>query len=336
MEGRAPHARKGGITPTPTLPPLGSPASRQLLPNHDPPRFTSSLAKRTHRVRPSEKTAPRVVPGLSPLGCPCKARPRLGGAGSARPQGRHHANPSAPPFGHRPFRPPTRNHDMPRLASGLATRTHRVRPSEKTASRVVPGLSPLGCPCEARPRLGGAGSARPQGRHHANPSAPPFGHRPFRPPTRNHDMPRLASGLATRTHRVRPSEKTASRVVPGLSPLGCPCEARPRLGGAGSARPQGRHDANPSAPPFGHRPFRPPTRNHDMPRLASGLATRTHGVRPSEKNALRVIPGFSSPRPSCPGWPTPEGRAPHVRKGGITPTPTLPPFGVTGLSPTPA
>ena len=87
--------RRGGLR-TPAMKPLASAshdparplASRQLVPNHDLPRFTSSLAKRTHRVRPSEKTASRVVPGLSPLGCPCEARPRLGGAGSARPRGR--------------------------------------------------------------------------------------------------------------------------------------------------------------------------------------------------------------------------------------------------------
>jgi hypothetical protein len=255
MEGRAPHARKGGITPTPTLPLLGSPASRQLLPNHDPPRFRSSLAKRTHRVRPSDKNAFRVIWGLSPLGDPPWGWPRRGGAGSARPQGRHHANPSAPPFGHRPFRPPTRNHDMPRLASGLATRTHRVRPSEKTASRVVPGLSPLGCPCEARPRLGGAGSARPQGRHDANPSAPPFGHRPFRPPTRNHDMPRLASGLATRTHGVRPSEKNAFRVISGPSRKAIFTSASPPRGG-GLRTPARKASRQPQHCPFwGHRPL---------------------------------------------------------------------------------
>ena len=66
-------------------------------------------------------------------------------------------------------------------------------------------------------------------------------------------MPRLASSLTTRTRRARPSEKTASRVVPDLSPLGCPCQARPRLGGAGSARPQTRLCLHRGIAPLGHR-----------------------------------------------------------------------------------
>ena len=51
-----------------------------------------------------------------------------------------------------------------------------------------------------------------------------------------------------------------------------------------------------------------------MPRLACGLATRTHGVRPSEKTGPNVIPGF--PRKAIPARMTnpPEGRAPHARK----------------------
>jgi hypothetical protein len=53
-----------------------------------------------------------------------------------------------------------------------------------------------------------------------------------------------------------------------------------------------------------------------MPRLACGLATRTHGVRPSEKTGPNVIPGF--PRKAIPARmiDPPEGRAPHARKEG--------------------
>jgi len=178
-EGRAPHARKGGITPTPTLPPLGSPASRQLLPNHDPPRFTSSLAKRTHRVRPFEKTASRVVPGLSPLGCPCKARPRLGGAGSARPArtelaspGHVHPGPSvlqSPPaimtrLGLRPASPRGRTECVPPRKRPLAS--SGPFPARRPTSRL------------ASPRRGGlrtpARKASRQPQH-----CPFWGHRPL-------------------------------------------------------------------------------------------------------------------------------------------------------------
>jgi len=64
-----------------------------------------------------------------------------------------------------------------------------------------------------------------------------------------------------------------------------------------------------------------------MPRLADGLATRTHGVRPSEKTAFRVSPGFS-PRGHLPWTVHPvEGRAPHARKEGIAPPQRSRPFG---------
>jgi len=53
-----------------------------------------------------------------------------------------------------------------------------------------------------------------------------------------------------------------------------------------------------------------------MPRLACGLATRTHGVRPSEETAFRVISGsFPLRRLIGPSTPA-EGRAPHARKEG--------------------
>ena len=52
--------------------------------------------------------------------------------------------------------------------------------------------------------------------------------------------------------------------------------------------------------------------NHDTPRLTSSLTTRTRGARPSEKIALRVVPGFSPQgHPTLAGPPS-EGRAPHA------------------------
>jgi hypothetical protein len=127
---------------------------------------------------------------------------------------------------------------MPRLAYGLATRTHGVRPSEKTAPGVIPGFPPLGRPSSDSPPRGGAGSARPQYPHRDLPR-----HLPIWPPAscrivRDHVMPGFTSSLATRTHGVRPSEKTAPGVIPGFAPLGHPSSDGPPRGGAGSARPR--------------------------------------------------------------------------------------------------
>jgi hypothetical protein len=61
-----------------------------------------------------------------------------------------------------------------------------------------------------------------------------------------------------------------------------------------------------------------------MPRLESGLATRTHRVHPSEKNPFRLISGFSplghASRACLPG----EGRAPHARGDYLCFTPAWP------------
>jgi hypothetical protein len=99
--------------------------------------------------------------------------------------------------------------------------------------------------------------------------------RPSRPPayhqrTGANDMPRLAYGLATRTRRPRPSENTDLRVMPGFSPQGHPSSDDQSGGGAGSARPQGRHNANRNVPPFGHRPLA----------NSSAIMTRS-GLRPA-------------------------------------------------------
>jgi hypothetical protein len=58
-----------------------------------------------------------------------------------------------------------------------------------------------------------------------------------------------------------------------------------------------------------------------------GLAMRTRGARPSEKIALRVIPGFSPQGHLTSASPPAEGRAPHARKESMTPTLTSPRFG---------
>jgi hypothetical protein len=77
--------------------------------------------------------------------------------------------------------------------------------------------------------------------------------------------------------------------------------------------------------PPGNRLIRPPgvrlaSDGHVMPRHGHGLATRTRRAHPSEKTTLRVMPGFSPlGHPSLDSPPL-EGRAPHARNVGITPT----------------
>jgi hypothetical protein len=77
--------------------------------------------------------------------------------------------------------------------------------------------------------------------------------------------------------------------------------------------------------PPGNRLIRPPgvrlaPDDHVMPRHGHGLATRTRRAHPSEKTTLRVMPGFSPlGHPSLDSPPL-EGRAPHARNVGITPT----------------
>ena len=176
-EGRAPHARRNGIGLTRACLPcaLGS----SFTPgNHDMPWLASGLTSGTRRPRPSEKIAFRVVPRSSPLGRPYRAGPPRRG-GLCTP-----VNEALLPPVDRPSRPPayhqrTGANDMPRLAYGLATRTHGVRPSEKTAPGVIPGFPPQGHPGSDDQSGGGAGSARPLGRLRLDRGMCPLGHRAF-------------------------------------------------------------------------------------------------------------------------------------------------------------
>ncbi len=94
------------------------------------------------------QTPPEKLPGRHLRSFPRRAihaglAPR-GGAGSARPQGRHRANPNLAPFWPPPYRQSVRDGDMPWFAPGPYFRTHGVRPSEKTAFAPSPGLPPQG------------------------------------------------------------------------------------------------------------------------------------------------------------------------------------------------
>ena len=129
-------------------------------------------------------------------------------------------------------------------------------------------------------------------------------------------MPPLASGLAMRTHRVRPSEKTAFRVICGFAPVR-PSPRRlaiPRRGGL-------RTPANKASPPPGDRPIGPPG-GRLPPLIMSCLGLGTawpykRGDRaPPRRLPRRHLRPFPA-RPSVPGPPPPEGRAPHARWEGL-------------------
>ena len=98
-EGRAPHARKedpkrSSCTPI-------KPAAPRLTPGgNESPCYASGLATRAHRVRPSEKTALRVMPVFSPLGHPSLDSPP-GRGGLCTPVSETSLLP-----GDRPIRPP--------------------------------------------------------------------------------------------------------------------------------------------------------------------------------------------------------------------------------------
>ena len=97
-------------------------------------------------------------------------------------------------------------------------------------------------------------------------------------------------------------------------------------GGAGSARPQGWLELDRGMSPLGYRAVVNGWVGNEVSRPMNGPYLRTRRVRPSEKTALPVMPGFSPlghPSLDCPPL---EGRAPHARKEGIPPTRTSPPI----------
>ena len=201
---------------------------------------------------------------------------------------------------------------MPRLAPGLATRTRRPRPSERNALRVFSGFSPQGLSLGPGPLEGRAPHAR-KGRDRANPYVASFSPPTFRAPVRNHDMPSLASSLASRMRRPRPSEKIAFRVISGFSPVGPPTLRLAPLGGAGSARPRGRLGLHRGMSPLGNRPLA----NSSTMMTCLGLRTASQCGRaervPSRKSPFASSPGVS-PRghPSRPPSPHPPSKLPEM------------------------
>jgi hypothetical protein len=133
-------------------------------------------------------------------------------------------------------------------------------------------------------------------------------------------MPWLEYGRTTRTHRVRPSEKTAHRVISGPF-SGRPSRPwlAPRRGGlrtpVKATRAQPRR-----VPAKGHRRFLL-ARDHAMPRLAPGLIRGRTECVPPRKPPIARSPGLPPQGHLALARP-PEGRAPHARK---RPSPSLDP-----------
>jgi len=124
---------------------------------------------------------------------------------------------------------------MSRRAYGLATRARRPRPSEKTAPGVIPGFPRKAIPARmTNPAEGRAPHARKEGMT-PTPTLPPLGHWLILNACGGNGMPRRTYGLATRTRRAHPSEKTAFRIIPGFSPQGRPSSDGPPPGRTGSA-----------------------------------------------------------------------------------------------------
>jgi len=236
-----------------------------------------------------------------------------------------------PSPGDRPIRPPAsrqhvRNHDVPRLAPSLRSRTRRAHPSEKTTSPFVSGFSPQGHLTLAHP-LGGAGSARPHARHHANPNIASFWPPASRQHVRSHDVPRLSPSLRSRTRRAHPSEKTTSRAISGPHRARRPTLGLTPLEGRALHARMGGYAFTGESPP-GPPGVRSPFDDHALSRVRVRPCNPDAQSASLRENRLSRHLGASPARPSSPGHPPVEGRAPHARTQGITPTPTLPPFGL--------
>jgi hypothetical protein len=287
------------------------------------PRLPPGPYFRTRRAHPSEKNASRVISGFSPLAHPTLAWPPPveGRALHARRQrlrltGAYFLLATGPSFAHD-------NHVMPRPPSGLASRTRRARPSEKNAARVIPGFSPLGHASWAcLPPEGRAPHAR-MGMLWLHP-----GYAPARPPGVGLPLtimpyPAFASGLATRARRPRPSEETTSALSPALPPQGHASYASPPAEGRA---PHARNDGTtptPTLPPIGHLVIVNSCCANEMPRHTYGLPTRTRRAHPSEKTTPGLSPAFSRQGHPTLASPPAEGRAPHARDDGTTPTQVL-------------
>jgi hypothetical protein len=133
---KASRFRHGALSPLATGP-FVCPQMIMLCPGLRP-----ALPRGRTECVPPRKPPLAASPGLPPKGHLTPANPP-GGAGSARPRKRLRFRPGDRPIRPPGFRLPPNDYVMPRLASGLTTRTHRVRPSEKTACRAIFGSAPV-------------------------------------------------------------------------------------------------------------------------------------------------------------------------------------------------
>ena len=182
--------------------------------------------------------------------------------------------------------------------------------SEKITFRVLSGHCPLSDPRCAWPRRGGAGSARPWGMHHASRNVASFRPAAYSQLLGNHDMPRFSlAPYSGRAERVPPT-KPPSALCQGFPREAILAWIAPAEGRAPHAHNEGIGFAR-ACPPWALGSSITPG-DHNTPRFAAGLTTRTHGVRPSEETAFRVISGsFPLRRLIGPSTPA-EGRAPHA------------------------
>ena len=293
-------------------------------------------------------------------------------AGSARPEGRHHADPSIAPSWPPASRKGTGANAMPCHSSGRTVRARRPRPSERTTLHIITAFSPKGLSPTLAPPEGRAPHARkggitltptlpllghrllgkapvatqclairpavPCGRgDRAPPRRPPFAPFPGLPPKGSHPglspaegrapharkggitltptLPLLGHRLlgkapvATQCLAIRPAvpcgrgDRAPPRRPPSVSSPGLPGRGHPSLdgpprGGAGSARPQGRHHADPSIAPSWPPASRKGTGANAMPCHSSGRTVRARGPRPSERTTPPHYPRLFSARPS--------------------------------------
>jgi hypothetical protein len=175
-EGRAPHARKEGITQTTTLPrfghePFADPEVAMTCPGFGPARICGR----------TECVPPRKPPFASSPGFPSKAfHPGQAHLEGRAPHARNEGTgfTEAYPARPRPLGYASGRNEMPRHSYGRTVRTRRPRPSEKTAFRVIPGFPPQGLSLGPGPP-GGAGSARPQGMPRFSPGISTYWPRPM-------------------------------------------------------------------------------------------------------------------------------------------------------------
>jgi hypothetical protein len=246
--------RRGGLR-TPAITPLASPrhvparppARRLSRGHHDIPRacVRPVFTRRGDRAPPRKPPQRHLRPPPGRPSCPGRPSPRRGGLrtpardayvirgpselGSPLSPQRHGAGfRSPPPLCYAPAR-------IGLAYGGIHGRGDRAPP------RKPPPRHPRAFP--ARPfQLGSAHPAEGRALHAHNDGIGLAGACPhlatrYSFASDDHVMPRLASGLTTRTHGMRPSEKTALHVISGLSPRGHPSSDHQSGGGAGSARP---------------------------------------------------------------------------------------------------